>query len=558
MLRCFAATLVALALVLPHAAAAADPGVVAVVACDSYADLKKQLRWVGTLVDQPALDGFAESFIMMATQFKGLAGLDVARPAGLVVTAAGDLPTAHAYVPVKDLGKLLDSLVGVVGPVEMVGDVRRIAPPGGLPLDVVEKNGWAIIGPQGSPPPVADPTELLAGVAKQFTLGVQAFPSRMPEGMRKRLQALLDQAAAAAAAQGQQIDRAGVAGMLENLAQAESLVIGAAIDQEGEHVAIESQSRMVPASTVAKMLTDAAQGAVTVATPATSDGKPAALSLHLAMAVPEAARQGAIDSLDGITAQPGSDAGAETAVAILKAALEAMIAAGGYDAALSIDTSVVDANTKKPVPAVTAGMKVKDGAALEARIKKLFAAAGDLPGVKVALDAGKAAGANLHVITLGNAGFPGVEAADDSVDVTLAVAPTYAYLLAGGDVPARLAAVAAASGKPDPVAKPMADLSVAVGPLLRYAASMARMANDGAADPAGLEAAAQVADAQKSALVQLFVRPIESGLSLRLSADAGAIRTVAASVKPKAAPKPAGLPIGPGGGLPMPIPVPVR
>ena len=102
---------------------AAEPGapvVLAVVAADGYADLKKQLRWVGGQIGQPTLDGFVESFILMATQFKGLAGLDVNRPAGVIVTAEGPaaVPVPRVFVPVKDLGKLLGALQGLTGPVE--------------------------------------------------------------------------------------------------------------------------------------------------------------------------------------------------------------------------------------------------------------------------------------------------------------------------------------------------------------------------------------------------------------------------------------------------------
>ena len=69
-------------------ARAADNPVVAVVAVDGYADLKKQLGWLGQRVGNPQLAALAESFVMMATQFKGLAGLDVNRPAGVIVTSA--------------------------------------------------------------------------------------------------------------------------------------------------------------------------------------------------------------------------------------------------------------------------------------------------------------------------------------------------------------------------------------------------------------------------------------------------------------------------------------
>ena len=76
-------------------ARAAEPAVVAVVAVDSYADLKKQIGWFGERVGNPTLAALAESFVMMATQFKGLAGLDVNRPAGVIVTADGETPVIH-------------------------------------------------------------------------------------------------------------------------------------------------------------------------------------------------------------------------------------------------------------------------------------------------------------------------------------------------------------------------------------------------------------------------------------------------------------------------------
>ncbi|MFM8952403.1 MAG: hypothetical protein ACKOOF_04980, partial [Planctomycetaceae bacterium] len=145
-------------IIAPTPAPAAEPEVIAVVAVDGYADLKKQVRWIGTLVGNPALDGFAESFIMVATQFKGLAGLDVERPAGVVVTPADGVPAGNGYVPVKGLCKLLAALAGIVGPAEKTDDGWQLAPPGGMPLQVVEKDGWAIFSAAGNSSPLADPS----------------------------------------------------------------------------------------------------------------------------------------------------------------------------------------------------------------------------------------------------------------------------------------------------------------------------------------------------------------------------------------------------------------
>ena len=159
-----------------HTARAAEAPVVAVVAVDSYADVKKQLGWVGARVGNPQLAALAESFVMMATQFKGLAGLDVNRPLGVVVTAAGDTPVVHGYVPVKDLDKLLATFQGTIGPCEKDGDKRLVRMPGAPPLVIQEVDGWAIVTPEGSPAGAANPAELIAEVSETFSLGVKLFP----------------------------------------------------------------------------------------------------------------------------------------------------------------------------------------------------------------------------------------------------------------------------------------------------------------------------------------------------------------------------------------------
>jgi hypothetical protein len=66
------------------------PDGAAVAACDSYADLKKQLGWLGNQIDNPGLAGMLESVLLIATQGRGLGGLDVKRPLGAVVTSDGD------------------------------------------------------------------------------------------------------------------------------------------------------------------------------------------------------------------------------------------------------------------------------------------------------------------------------------------------------------------------------------------------------------------------------------------------------------------------------------
>ena len=151
------------------------------------------------------------------------------------------------------------------------------------------------------------------------------------------------------------------------------------------------------------------------------------------------------------------------------------------------------------------------------------------PQVKAAFDTGKEGAATLHEITVDVSGTPAAERLGERVKLTLAVTPDHAYLLTGGDVKKRLAAALAAGGKPVAEAAPFAGIDVSLAAMVGYAAKMMKAFSP--EDPQG-EALGDVADqaAKKdSTQVQFSVKPIDRGMTLRLTADAGAIQTVAAS-----------------------------
>jgi hypothetical protein len=540
--------------------AAAEPTVVAVVAVDGYADLKKQVRWLGTQVGNPALDGFAESFIMMATQFKGLAGLDVARPAGIVVTVADGVPAVQGCVPVKDLDRLLAALEGVIGPADRDGDVRRLVPPGGMPLDVTERGGWAFFAPRGMPVAVADPAAILGPLLESFTLAVEVFPARMPVDLRNQLEAAVEQAARVAAAQqGQPVDDEAVRAAFAGLADTESFTLGLRLDPEAGRMLVEGRTVLVPGSPATAVWAAAGAAQATVADATTSDGKPAAVRGHFVQAIPAAARATFERTMTDAVARAAPDAGGDpvgrSVLGLLADLGAAMLDAGGVDARVGLDTSAADAD--RPLPNLTLGMRVKDGASLERRLKDRLGKPGVLPaGVTAAFDTGKAGAATLHEITLAMQDVPEAERFGGKVVLTLAIAPEYAFLMAGEGIPGRLEAALGGSGRPDATAEPITGLDLSLAALASYAARLAGAFNPGAEENAALDTMARTAAAEPTALVQLLARPIDRGLALRLSADAGAIRTIAAGVSAQQAggpgvPRPAGG-RPPGKAIPLP------
>jgi len=531
-------------------AVAADRTVLLTVACDSYADLKKQLGWLGAQIDNPGLAAMLESVLLMATQGRGLGGLDIRRPLGAVVTSDGTDLAVHGFVPVKDVDALLGSLQAVIGPVEAPKDgVRRVTLPSGVDLAIRERDGWALITPFGLDTEAVDASPLLAAIANDYTLAIEGHPSRMSDAIRRRLLEAVDQAAAASAAQGQRMDSAPIKAAVESLRQTESLSLGLAIDPEAGNVFLENRSLAVPGSASAAILAAAGTGTLTVATPAAADSAAPAIRGYLAQSVSEEDRRQFMETLDQTLPTNADDPITRTIASLLRSILSASLASGGIDAAIAVDTTA--ANADKPLPAVIAGMRVKNGVGLEQQVKQAFGPGGAASkGVSCQFDAGKAGAANLHRIGVDLKGTPAVDLLGDSLDLTLAVSDNYAFLLSGDGVPQRVEAALAASGRPDPTAKPIASLEAATTGVLDYAAKMG-------AGPQ-VAAAAERAAAADSADLKLFIRPIDRGLVPRISADAGVLKA-AAALAGQPAPQPGlGIPVPPGAGFPIPVPLPTR
>ena len=535
--------------------------VLAVVTCDSYADLKKQFGWLGAQVGQPGLAAMLESVLLMATQGRGLAGLDAKRPLGAVLTTDGNDIAVHGFVPVKSLDKLLDSLQAVTGPTEQSGDTRSLTLPNGIALDVEENDGWAIVSPQGIDVEAVDPTPLFAPLSENYTLGIELFPHLLPDSLRQQLRMLIEQGAAAAGEQGQQLDGRALAAALDGLANTESLALGIAIDSEKDRLFIENRTVAVPGSPMAQAMEGSDKGQSTVPMPPAADGKRPAVSAHLVQSVPAASRQDAQIMLDQALPPGSNDPLTKTLAVLLREALASVLATGGIDAAVCVDTTAAAKQTA--LPSITAGLRVKDGAALENRVKQSFGGQNGgkrllPPGVDVAFDSGKVGTTNLHTINIDLSGTDAAESLGKSLELTLAVAPEYAFLMAGGDPRQRLAAVLGPDGKADPQAKPIVGVDVSVDRMLAYAVKRGALPAEAIPAEAGPSAEDNGGNKQ-GGTVKLQIRPIERGVATRVSADGSAVRALAAGAgagagNPNGAAIPPGLPIPNG----FPIPAPAR
>ena len=516
-----AAVVATVALLLP-AIAAAQTGtgrkVLAVVAIDSYGDLKQQLTWIGPHVDNPGLAAMLESVLLLSTQGKGLNGLDVKRPLGVIVTSANDDIGIHAAIPVKDLEKLLGSLQGSTGPIEKDGDVRRLTLPSGQDIEIREQDGWAVIGQRGQEFDIADPAKLLSPLVTDYTLAIETHPSVMPESLRALIAAGIQQMAAASANQGRPVDAEALQTALAGLSGVETLTIALALDPQENAVFIENKVIAVNGPKAGS-----SASSLTVATAATKDGGLPALSAHAVQPLNDSQRREIVAMLDGALPQ-GNDKTMQIVATVVRGLVDAMADAGGLDAAVTVDTSVAG-----QLPLITAGAHIADGPKLEKQVKELFGPGSAIPKeVKAKFDSGKVGKANLHTVTIDVSATPAAGIVGPAVELTLAVTPDYAFLLHGGDVKARLETLLETNGKANTTIAaaevPGAAVALALDRILTYAASM----GVGPQAEAAAEQAGSLIETDKdSGSVKASGRPIDGGFVTRLTVGAGALKAAA-------------------------------
>ena len=134
----------------------------------------------------------------------------------------------------------------------------------------------------------------------------------------------------------------------------------------------------------------------------------------------------------------------------------------------------------------------------------------------------------------------------DTVNVTLAVTPEYAFLMAGGDPRQRLASLVGPAGKADSEAKPFVGVDVSVSRLMAPV-----LADFGILPTDSPTAEEDTGNDRKGGDIKLLIRPIDRGVATRLSADAAALKVLAAGAG-------ALEPLGGANPNAFPIPVPAQ
>ena len=208
--------------------------IVAVVACDSFVEIREQCAWLGGLIGFPILGGLPDTYAMMATGGKGLQGLNVNRPIGVVVSAQEDAPVIHGFLPATDAKILIETFADL--------PFRGLA-------DMTAVGEWVVITPQGQTATRNDPEDMLSSITSHLSVGVKLFPSRLPETLKD---SLLDSAEQSLGSTEDPISQQILGGLPvegfdkdvagDSLDQIDAVLFGFAVDKETNQIFLESRT----------------------------------------------------------------------------------------------------------------------------------------------------------------------------------------------------------------------------------------------------------------------------------------------------------------------------
>lgn len=188
-LFCLAMAVVALSAPAAQAAEeASENKPVVVLSFSGYAELKRDLEYLGTLAGNPRMADGLEQLLLLFTQGQGLAGVDQARPwgASLSITSDASQFPAVAFLPVSDFDKFLETLAAVVAePVDAGDDIYEIRRNPNTYF-LTHQGEWIFVAQQKSALAdlPADPLKQLRGLDEQYDLGVSVNVQNIPQAVR--------------------------------------------------------------------------------------------------------------------------------------------------------------------------------------------------------------------------------------------------------------------------------------------------------------------------------------------------------------------------------------
>ena len=530
--------------------AGAEMKPVAVISFSGYAELKRDLEYLGTASENPDMVNQVEALLTLFTQGQGLAGLDQDKPWGAAAAlpeGGFGQPNVIAFVPVSDLQKLLGALAQLTGePVDKGDGVLEIKQNAGS-VFVKEHEGWAFVAQsaEGLGKLPADPMKLLGGLNERYDLALQVNIQNIPQQIRDFAIDAMKQQVERGLQQAEQNDddddepinlqpqiaRHQIEQLAKVINELDALSLGWSIDSEGKRVLIDLNVTALDGSETAKQLSTVASGASKFAGFLLPE---AMLTAHVNTAAERSDIENSltvlsqlrthimnsIDEDEDLSSQDAKDQVKELVGEALDSA-EATVKNGRFN----LGAAIVG---EGPLT-IAAGGLVVDGEKIEEAAKKFAKLAENEPDApEIKLDVDEHKGVKFHTMSVPLPDDDDSEKArqlfGEVALVTLGFGPEACYIALGDAGVETIKSVMDKSAESASDELPPVQISLALAPLFKLAAQQ----DD--ADP-NVALMAESLKESGSDHLRITVRPIENGVKYELEGEEGIIKMIGAIAK---------------------------
>jgi hypothetical protein len=522
------------------AAGAGKP--VAVLSIAGYDRIMADVAMFGNLAGNPDLDKNLEGMLKLFTQGQGLNGLDQKRPWCISLTTDDVSFQPLVYLPVNDLKQLLESLSGLIGEAQDVGDGVFELNVFGQQILVLEKNKWAVVGQAKEAIAAApdDPTKLLDGLETKYDVGLRLYVQNIPEvyrslaidQLRMGVESGLGRTPNEDDAQYEarrKITESQLDALTSAINDIDQVTLGVALDLEAKSAHIDLVLSALPDSKTGKHMAQMESTPSDFAGFVTPD---AAASLNITSKIAKedaeqidatlaSLRTAGLEHIekDSKLSDEGSKQLAKEMLNEVFDAISATLKSGKIDAAATLRLSDKDM-------ALVVGAYVAEPKSLEAALHKFTKLAEkepDFPGIK--FDADSHEGVRFHTTSIPVPKEEGIsKVLGEKLDVAVGIGAKSVYFALGTDSLKLTKELIDKSKSATSKDLPPLQLNVSLAPIFQFAAAMQESEEDRKEVAVWADELAKAAGKDK---VSLVVTPDKSSITIRLAAQEGVLRLLA-------------------------------
>ncbi|MDG2467781.1 MAG: hypothetical protein P8M80_00750 [Pirellulaceae bacterium] len=367
---------------------------------------------VAYMVGEAGFRNFVPAITLGAGAF--LEGFDTERPLGGYLTLDGGVPNFVGFLPVDDLGDVIDMLENNGVEIEEDGNDFIVIMPTGEELVIRGKGDWAYysVNAEMLDDLPADPSKIVGEISDDYVMGLQANIQRIPADLRSQsiewMEEAFDETYAnlpeGAADFQRAINESSLDQIADMIKQTDKIFMGFGTDKKSKMLFSEFTFTGTKGSDLAKSLTMGKNAKTDFS--AFLDVKDAAMTLNSVAAVAQqdadnskATLNLVKDQIGGMIREGGNvdDADAELIEELVGEVLDVLIAtldSGKFDMGAAVVADEDGLN-------VLGGLHAVQAKKVEAAVKKLVAEKGDMipPQIDIDLDAETYKGVTFHIIS---------------------------------------------------------------------------------------------------------------------------------------------------------------